>query len=52
MGKKAPHTTVILLRKRHHDEFYTVGKLPWEAKYGSQGDLVALVRSLIGTVVG
>ena len=42
MGKKAPHTTVIPLRKRHHDEFYTVGKLPWEAKYGSLGRLGCL----------
>ena len=42
MGKKAPHTTVIPLRKRHHDEFYTVGKLPWEAKYGNEGKLGCL----------
>jgi hypothetical protein len=47
MGMRAPHTMVIPLCKKHHDEFHRIGKRPWEAKYGRQEELAATVRSLI-----
>jgi predicted HNH restriction endonuclease len=47
MGLKAPHTAVIPLCFRCHEEFHRLGRRTWEAKYGTQAEMVGRVRELV-----
>jgi hypothetical protein len=51
MGMKAPHTTVIPLCKKHHDELHRIGKRPWEARHKPQKGYVDEVRGLLESYI-
>lgn len=50
MGLKAPHTSVIPLCFRCHEEFHRIGKRTGETKYGTQAEMVERVRGRINPV--
>lgn len=51
MGQKAPDDCVIPLCESHHlhsrNAIHLMGKKPWEAKYGSQRELLEMVREML-----
>lgn len=51
MGQKAPDDAVIPLCENHHQHsrnaIHLMGKKPWEAKYGTQRELLEAMRKLI-----
>lgn len=52
MGQKAPDDCVIPLCEAHHQHsrnaIHLMGKKPWEAKYGTQRELLEQTREKLG----
>jgi hypothetical protein len=48
MSLKASHMLVIPLCQKHHHEFHNLGRKTWEARYGTQAEMIEWVRSVLG----
>lgn len=56
MGQKASDYDTLPLCENHHQHsrnaVHVMGKKPWEARYGSQRDLIEITRQLILSASG